>query len=131
MFLLFLYKYIDLTKLNNRFVIVAALTGTNLCGEAGGRGASDGLAGDVTSEHRVDRIEEAGLSSSNWSDEQDPKLRHRADCGRVDLNTLHHLCPLPDDTRADLKKYLTEKAANVTSRDTVFYICSCQTLNLT
>ena len=62
--------------------------GTNLSGEAGGEAASHGLAGDVASEHRVDRIEEAGLSSSNWSNEQDPSLGHRAVCGLVDLNTL-------------------------------------------
>lgn len=68
---------------------------TDLCGEAGGGGARDGLAGDVASEYRVDRVKEAGLSSSDWSNEQNPRLGHRADCGFVAFNVLNQLRPLP------------------------------------
>lgn len=42
---------------------------SNLCGEAGGRAAGDGLARDMASEHRVERIEETRFSSSNWTNE--------------------------------------------------------------
>ncbi len=69
-----------------------------MLGDAGVRAASDGLTGDVASENRLDRIEEAGFSSSNWSNEQDPNLGHRAD-GFVASNTLHQLLPVPEDTR--------------------------------
>lgn len=51
-----------------------SLVKTNLCGETGGRAASDGLAGDIASENRVDRIEKTGFSSSNWSNEQNPDM---------------------------------------------------------
>ena len=79
---------------------------TNLCGEAGGRAASDGLVADVAYEYRVDRIEKAGLSSSNWSNEQNPNLGHRADHGAVERNTVHQLCSLPDETKSSLKTSL-------------------------
>lgn len=71
------------------------LRGRNLCGEAGGRAASDGLTGDMTSEHRVDRVKEAGFSSSNWSNEKYPSLGYGTNCGFVDLNTVHQLLPFP------------------------------------
>lgn len=72
---------------------------TDLFGKAGGRGASDGLAGDIASEYRVDRVEEAGFSSSNWSNEQNTNVSHRAVDGFVELNILHQLLPLPVETR--------------------------------
>lgn len=75
----------------------------NLFGEAVGGAAGDGLVADVAFEYRVDRIEEAGLSSSNRSDQQDPNLRHRVGRGAVEPDALHHLDSLPDQTRSALR----------------------------
>lgn len=49
----------------------------------------------MASEDRADRIKEAGLSSSNRSNEQDPNLGHVADYRRVVLNTLHQFVSRP------------------------------------
>lgn len=49
----------------------------------------------MASEDRADRIKEAGLSSSNWSNEQDPNLGHTADSGCVALDTLHQFVSRP------------------------------------
>lgn len=76
-----------------------SLAKTNLCGETGGRAAGDGLAGDMASENRVDRIEKTGLSSSNWPNEQNPSLGNRVDYGFVALDTLHQLLLPPVETR--------------------------------
>ena len=49
-------------------------TDSHLGGEAGPRAASHGLVGDVSSEDGLDRVEEAGLPCSYWSNEQNPDL---------------------------------------------------------
>lgn len=77
---------------------LSRLTVTNLCGDAGAAAASDGLAGDVASEHGVDWIEETGLSSSYWTNEQDSYRGHWGAHGPVEPNTFYHLCPLPVET---------------------------------
>lgn len=71
---------------------------TRLCGDTGGRDAADGLTGDVTSKYRVDRIEEAGLPGTDWSEEQNPSLGHGAVDGYVVLDIRHVLHFPPAET---------------------------------
>ena len=47
-----------------------------LGGQAGACAATDGLTGHVSSEDRVDRVEEAGLASPNRTHEENPGLTH-------------------------------------------------------
>lgn len=71
---------------------------THLFGDTGGiAAAAEGLAGDVAFKDRVDRIEEAGLSLTDWSEEQNPSPGHHA-AVYVVFNFWHVLHLLPAET---------------------------------
>ena len=77
-----------------------------LCGETGATAASHGLVGDVSSEDRLDGVEEAGLPGSHRSNEQNPDLGDRPDERLVGLDVDQQLPPIPVGTRDQHGKHM-------------------------
>lgn len=67
-----------------------------LFGEAGRGGAHYGPIGDSSTEHRLNRTNEAGLSRTDWTQEENPGLSHLLTVWFVGADSLHQVCLLPE-----------------------------------
>lgn len=79
-----------------------------LLGEAGRRGAHHGPVGDSSIKHRMDWTNEAGLSRTDWAQEENPSLRYLFTPRSVGGDGLHQACLFP---RSEFKvlAYQTDK----------------------
>lgn len=66
-----------------------------LFGEAGRGGAHHGPIGDSSTEHRLNRTDEAGLSRTDWTQEENPGLSHLLTAWSVGADSLHQARLLP------------------------------------
>lgn len=66
-----------------------------LFGEAGRGGAHHGPISDSSTEHRLNRTDEAGLSRTDWTQKENSGLRHLVTLWPVGADCLHQVGLLP------------------------------------
>lgn len=81
-----------------------------LFGEAGRGGAHHGPVGDSSIEHRLNWTDKAGLSRTDWTQEENPGLSHLITAWSVGADSLHQARPLP---RFEFKIFAVQNNLNI------------------